>query len=107
MKDNLIKVLKLMIPFTPHLAHECLEILDCGTADKWPEIKENIVEKVKFAVQVNGKTRDILTVKKNIAIDEIDKIVKKESKAKKFIENKKISKTIFVKNRILNYIIKK
>ena len=107
LKDNLIKVLKLMIPFTPHLAHECLEILDCGTADKWPEIKENIVEKVKFAVQVNGKTRDILTVKKNIAIDEIDKIVKKESKAKKFIENKKISKTIFVKNRILNYIIKK
>ena len=29
----------------------------------------------------------------------------KNSKAKKYIENKKISKTIFVKNKIINYII--
>ena len=28
------------------------------------------------------------------------------SKAKKFIENKKINKTIFIKDKIINYIIK-
>ena len=60
---------------------------------------------MQFAIQVNGKTRDVLTIKKNIAKDEIDKIVRKNSKAKKFIENKKIFKTIFVKDKILNYII--
>ena len=104
-KENLIKVLKLMIPFTPHLAHECLEILGCKTTEKWPEIKGNLIEEIKFAIQVNGKTRDVLTIKRNIAKDEIDKIVRKDSKAKKFIENKKIFKTIFVKDKILNYII--
>ena len=26
-KNNLVKMMKLMIPFTPHLAHECLELL--------------------------------------------------------------------------------
>ena len=106
LKDNLMKVLKLMIPFTPHLAYECLEILNCKTTEKWPEIKGNLVEEVKFAVQVNGKTRDILTVKQNTPKEVIDKIVKEDSKAKKFIENKKIIKTIFVKDRIINYIIK-
>ena len=28
-KENFIKMMKLMIPFTPHLAHECLEFLNC------------------------------------------------------------------------------
>ena len=27
LKENIIKIMKLMIPFTPHLAHECLELL--------------------------------------------------------------------------------
>ena len=31
----------------------------------------------------------------------------KKSKAKKYIEKQKIIKTIFVKNKIINYILKK
>ena len=34
--------MKLMIPFTPHLAHECLELHKCKTFDKWPEIDKKI-----------------------------------------------------------------
>ena len=36
---------------------------------------------------------------------EIFKLVIKNSKAKKHIIDKKISKTIFIKNKIINYII--
>ena len=104
--NNITRIMKLMIPFTPHLAHECLENLKCKTANKWPEIKDNIIEEIKFAVQVNGKTRDIITVKKNTDQKQINEIVTKNSKVKKFIENKKIFKTIFVKDKIMNYIIK-
>ena len=32
--------MKLMIPFTPHLAHECLEFLNCDSPDKWPNIRK-------------------------------------------------------------------
>ena len=95
-----------MMPFTPHLANECLELLKCKSVDKWPEIKKNEVEKINFAVQVNGKTRDIISVKKNTDKEKINKVVLDNSKAKKFIENKKIFKTIFVKDKIINYIIK-
>ena len=64
------------------------------------------MEEIKFAVQVNGKTRDIITIKKNLIQNQIEQIIKGESKANKFLENKKIIKTIFVQNKIINYIIK-
>ena len=105
--DNLIKMMKLMIPFTPHMALECLEKLKCKDVNNWPEIKKDAIEKIKFAVQVNGKTRDILTIKKKTNKDEINKIINQSSKAKKFIENKEVLKTIFVEDKIINYILKK
>ena len=103
---NITKIMKLMTPFAPHLANECLELQNCKTTDKWPDIKKSEVEKINFAVQVNGKTRDIISVKKNTGKDKINKVVLDNSKAKKFIENKKIFKTIFVKDKIINYIVK-
>ena len=106
LKNNIINTMKLMIPFTPHLSHECLEKLKCKSLNSWPDIKKNALEIIKFAVQVNGKTRDIIDIKKNSKKEEINKIILKNSKAKKFIENREITKTIFVKDKIMNYIIK-
>ena len=81
-KSNLIKLMKLMIPFTPHLAYECLEMLNCKDVENWPEIdKKNLVSEIKFAVQVNGKTRDILNVEKNLNEEDINKIIIKKSKS--------------------------
>ncbi len=103
---NLTKIMKLMLPFTPHLAHECLELLNCTSVKKWPEIdKKNVMNEIKIAVQINGKTRDILSVNKDLIEDQINEIILRSSKAKKYIENKKIIKTIFIKNKIINYII--
>ena len=95
----------LMIPFTPHLSYECLEMLNCKNTDTWPQIKKNVFEEVKLAVQINGKTRDIILVEKGLAQEGINKIIFEKSKAKKFVENKKIIRTIFVKNKIINYIV--
>jgi len=103
---NLTNAMKLMLPFVPHLANECLEKLKCNNIDIWPEIKEEENIEIKFAIQVNGKTRDILLIDKNLNKDQINEIVINKSKAKKFIENKEISKTIFVKGKIMNYIVK-
>ena len=74
---GLSNMMKMMIPFTPHLAHECLELLNCKTISEWPKIdsKDNVLEKIKIAVQINGKTRDILTVQKDLVESEINKII--------------------------------
>ena len=107
-KHSMIKILKLLIPFTPHLASECLELLNCKDTDNWPKIdKTKIIDKTKVAIQIDGRTRDIIDVKSNLSESEISNIVKKDSKAKKYLENKKIIKTIYVKNKIINYIVKK
>ena len=102
LKTNIIKkIMKLMIPFIPHLAHECLELLNCKTINKWPKIdKKNIEQQVKLAIQINGKTRDIINIKKNSSEKEINEIIHNSSKAKKYLDKSKIIKTIFVKNKI-------
>ena len=104
--NNVTKIMKLMIPFVPHLANECLEMHKCDTRDKWPLIKKNVSTDINFAVQINGKTRDIITIPKDLSEKLVSLKIEKESKASRYIENKKILKTIFVKNKIINYIIK-
>ena len=80
--SNMTKVMKLMIPLTPHLAYECLELLKCDSVELWPNINRNLTNDIEFAVQVNGKTRDIVSIKRNLSQEEIYKIVIKDSKQK-------------------------
>ena len=101
-----IKIIKLLLPLTPHIANELLDLFKCKERYKWPSINKNIQEDINFAVQVNGKTRDILTINRDLAQKEIEKKIEKKSKAMKFIGNKKIIKIIFIKNKIINYIVK-
>ncbi len=108
LKENISQIMKLMIPFTPHLASECLTNLKCKDIDKWPKIDQARVEKSKInmVIQINGRTRDVLNTKRDLTEMEVKDLVKKSPKAKKYLENKKVTKTIFVKNKIINYIIK-
>ena len=108
LRKNFSNLIKILIPFTPHLAHECLELLGEKETDKWPEVNSTLVlnEKIKIAIQINGKTREIIEIKKDL--DEKNAIYESK-KTKKIIDNlegKKIIKTIFVKNKIINYLVK-
>tara|TARA_A100001011_G_C14210807_1_gene799837 strand:- start:135 stop:1367 length:1233 start_codon:yes stop_codon:yes gene_type:complete len=103
--ENITKIMKLLIPFTPHLAYECLESLKCKTVNKWPEIEKNMISEIKLAIQVNGKTRDIISIDENLMEDDINNIVFNNTKTKKYFEGKKVKKTIFVKNKIINYLL--
>ncbi len=106
MVNCLTKIMKLIMPMTPHLANEILDLLKCKTKNEWPSIKKDFISEIRFAVQVNGKTRDIISVKKDSSQNELEEKIRKESKVIKFFENKKIIRTIFVKNKIINYIIR-
>ena len=106
LKDNIIKLMTLLIPFTPHLANECLELLNIKNTSDWPRYDDKkFLEKMSIAIQINGKTRDVLKLNKDTSEEEVNKMIFLSSKARKYLENKKIKKTIFVKNKILNYII--
>ena len=106
MSNNMMKMMKLMIPFIPHLAHECLELFKCKNLGEWPEIdRKNILDEISLAVQINGKTKDVINIKRDLDEKSIDRIIQEKSRAKKHLVQKKIIKTIFVKNKIINYIV--
>ena len=105
--NNLVKIMKLMIPLTPHLANECLVNLGCDNVNSWPKINKEILGnlKINIPVQVNGRTRDIISANKDLNEKDINEMAKKSTKIMKYLMNKKIIKTIFIKNKIINYII--
>ena len=105
-KKNLIKICITLIPFIPHLAYEFLDILGEQNPEIWPEIISEGQTDIQLAIQINGKTREIITVKKDNDIKELEPQILKSQKIIKFIKGKKIFKTIFVKNKIVNYLIK-
>ena len=39
--------MKLMIPFVPHLAHECLADLRCEDTNTWPKAKSGFNKKTE------------------------------------------------------------
>ena len=107
-KKNFINLMKVLIPFTPHLAYECLEKLEEKNIDKWPEINKKLIskQKIKIAVQINGKTREIIKIDENLSEKDVVIESKKNDKIKKNLKEKQIIKIIYVKNKIINYLIK-
>ena len=100
--------MKILIPFTPHLANECLEQLNEKNMDNWPEIdKMSIIsQKIKVAVQIDGKTREVAQVTKDLSENQFLEEIKKFDKISKYLKNNKIRKIIYVKNKIINILTK-
>ena len=108
LRKNLTKLLKILIPFTPHLAYECLEILGEKEIKSWPKIDAKLIlkEKTKMAIQLNGKTKSVIEIDKGLNQTAVEKICKKSPKIKDKILDASVTKIIFVKDRIINFIIK-
>ena len=95
-----------MNPFIPHFTNECLSSIDQNKTT-WPIVaKEDLVEdQINLVVQVNGKKRAILMVKRDINEKEILKMIKLNQEVEKFLTKQIIKKIIFVPNRLINIII--
>ena len=104
--QNYKRILILMTPFIPHFASECLSYIEQKEI-KWPIVlKDDLVEEsINFVVQINGKKRGLLNVKRNMSENEILKEIKLNKETEKLLINQKIQKTIFVSNRLINIIL--
>ena len=104
--ENYKKILILMNPFMPHFTNECLESINQNQVN-WPTVskKDLIEDEVNFVVQINGKKRAILKVKRDIVEKEILEIIKLNQEVEKFLKGQKFKKIIFVSNRLINIII--
>ena len=106
--DNYIKILKIIYPVLPHFSSECLNDLKEDINLKWPILNKDYLknQNYKIVVQINGKKR--LLFESNQDLDEKNLIrkLKEIKEMQKYIENKEIIKSIFIKNKLINLIIK-
>ena len=106
--DNYIKILTIMLPITPHLANECLSEISSDKAFFWPEIKKEYLENKKFniVIQINGKKRSLISTENSMDEKELLEKIKKIKELQKFLDQKNIIKSIFIKDKLINLIIK-
>jgi len=107
-----IKVLlTLLSPFAPHIAEELWELQGFegyASEQPWPSYDESktIEASLEMAVQVMGKLRGTI----NVPVDSTDEFViqaaTSDEKIAKHLESKEIMRTIVVKNKLINLILK-
>ena len=98
------------MPFVPHVASECLSILEgenFSLNNEWPKVDGSLIEEksVTIVVQINGKKRGLLSTKKDVGEEEIVAKAKNIENINKNLTNKKIVKNIFIKNKVINFIV--
>jgi leucyl-tRNA synthetase len=108
LKNNFIKILKTMQPVLPHLVSECLSNFDEYDLIGWPKVDEKYLNQKnnKIVVQINGKKRGIVNCKKDIIEDDLIKIIMNDNDLKKYFNEKVLIKKVYVKNKIINFLLK-
>ena len=107
-----IKALLLMLsPFAPHVAEELWEIQGFGDMccrQSWPDFDESKTQDAQreIAVQVGGKLKTTVVVPSDAEDEAVKAIACADEKIAKLLEGMEIVKTIVVKNKLINLIIK-
>ncbi|MEW6013083.1 MAG: leucine--tRNA ligase [Elusimicrobiales bacterium] len=101
-------LIKLLHPFAPHITEELWEIYgkkDFIMNEPWPEYDSSaITEKtVEIAIQINGKLKGKIKCKLGTDEGEVKETAKKEVQKHLIGE---IVKTIYVKDRLVNFVVK-
>lgn len=114
--DELKVFAQIMAPIAPYRAEEWWNRLrkeDDSISvhvSSWPKVDKRylVEEAVKVAVAVNGKVREVLEIEAKIADDESEviKIAKMSAGISKWLEGKEIIKEIYVKGRMLNFVVR-
>lgn len=108
-KESLEALVRLLAPFTPHIAEEMWRELGHDTTvfeAGWPEYDESklVVSTVELPVQINGKVKDSISIDKDEAKDVV--LAKAKELLGGKLEGKTIVKEIYVPGRIINFVVK-
>jgi len=112
--EALRTLILLLAPFAPHICEELWQIAkDKSRAarsvhlEPWPKYDSKLVqeEKITYVIQVNGRVRDTMKVKIGLTEEEVVELARGREKIAKWLENTEIKRTIFVKDKLVNFVI--
>jgi leucyl-tRNA synthetase len=105
------KLVLMLAPFAPYLAHELWEML--GERSEllrapWPKYDAALTkqDEVEIAIQVNGKVRSRVVVPADAGEEQIREMAIADGKVKAALEDKEIVKVLVVKGRLVNIVVK-
>ena len=108
LKNNYIKILKIMQPVIPHMISECLTKMGEETNFTWPNVDEKYLDKktINIVVQIDGKKRGLILCDIDIDEKKLIKKIQETEDLKKYFLDKSIIKNIYIKNKLINFILK-
>jgi len=103
-------LLQLLAPFAPHISEELWRQLGNKKSiflEKWPEYDKAKIktENVTIVIQINSKVRDSIITPLDIEEKKVINIAFARPIIKNFIGEKKIQRTIYVKNKLINIVV--
>lgn len=104
-KEQFLKVLS---PFAPHITEELWSQLRNKKSifqEAWPKYDISLNQEITIVVQINGKVRAKFNIDPKLNKDEVEHLALDDSNVKKFIDDKKIKKTIYIPGKILSIVI--
>ena len=107
--ETLRVAVSLLNPIIPHVTEQLWK--DAGGHflynESWPVPNEKFLEsnEVDFIVQVNGKSRGKLIIDIEADEDDVKSMSMKIENVAKYLEGKEIKKIIFVKGKLINFVV--
>ena len=109
-REALSALVRLVAPFTPHLAEECWTrlgeegmVLDAPWPDFDPALAAD--DEVTLPIQVNGKRRGEIRVARGLEPAEVEAIVMADPDVQARLEGQTVRKIVVVKDRIVNLVV--
>jgi leucyl-tRNA synthetase len=110
LKEAIEALVRMMSPFTPHMAEELWEALghsDGIVAAGWPSFSEEVAraEEVVIPVQVNGKVRARLTVPPDTSEEGLRKLALADPQVARYLEGKTVKKIVVAGGRLVSIVV--
>ena len=115
--ENYKKFLQILAPFAPHMTEEIWHQLGSFASkglklssihlSVWPEYDKDKIkdDKIKIAVQVNGRVRSEIEVLSGASEEEIKKLVLENQTVKNWTKGRPIKRFIYVKGKLASIVV--
>jgi leucyl-tRNA synthetase len=110
-RDEVRTLLLLLAPFAPYVTEELWEQLGEPYSihqQAWPVANAELAREreVAVAVQINGKTRDVLQLAVGLSETEAIERARGSEKVQRHIDGATVVRTIYVPDRLINFVVK-
>jgi len=113
-RKALRSLLQVLNPFAPHLTEELWERLGFDengsrplATEPWPAYEEALLieDELEIVLQVNGKVRDKIIVKKEASKEEVEAAARASGKIADWTAGKEIKKVVVVPGKLVNIVV--